>query len=287
MRHPAVCVSALARSLAVAATLAGLVAVAHSGRAQEPRPRTDHRPTTVSFELLPSNHMVLTASINGKEPGRYIFDVGSPVTLLSNEAAEAAGVIEAKAPRSFLFGTRGDASVKTFQVGELKAGDLPVIVMDHPALGALGKLLGKPIDGLVGYTFFARYKTTIDYQAKTITFQPVENEVRDLMKTLQAQLTGPKTARTRVLAPSGLWGLTVGEPKPEGVPITTVRDGSPAAEAGLKPGDLMTSLDGRWTTSVADVYAATAGVEPGKEAEVVLLRDGALRTLKVTPRIGF
>ena len=106
---------------------------------------------------------------------------------------------------------RGEAEVKKLEVGDLTAKDLPVIVFDHPALKALGDFFGRPLDGIIGFTFFARYKTTIDYQATQMTFEPVDFEVRNLMKDLPDRLAGPKVARSRVLAPGGLWGLSVGE----------------------------------------------------------------------------
>ncbi len=101
---------------------------------------------------------------------------------------------------------------------------------------------------------------------------------------------GPKVARTRILAPLGLWGLDVGEADggvaADGVPITAVLPGSPAAKAGFHVGDVLTTLDGRWTVSVADTYAAAADVEPGHEVQAVVLRDGEPRTLNVTPEPG-
>ena len=60
----------------------------------------------------------------------------------------------------------------------------------------------------------------------------------------------------------------------------------PPHRAGLKPGDVMTTLDGRWTASIADVFDAAADAEPGREAAVVILRDGKEMTLTVTPADG-
>src|SRR4051794_27888912 len=54
---------------------------------------------TVKFEMLPSNHMVVRARINGKGPYRLVFDLGAPITLLSNRAGEESGVVKADAPR--------------------------------------------------------------------------------------------------------------------------------------------------------------------------------------------
>jgi hypothetical protein len=245
-------------------------------------------PAVVPFETLASNHMVVEAKINGKGPFRLVFDLGAPITLLSNRAAEKAGVVGKNAPRSFLFSMRGEQQVKTLEVGDLTARDLPVIVLDHPALTALGGHFGRPLDGIIGFTFFARYRTTIDYQAHRMTFAPVDFEVRNLMKDLPGKLAGPKEAKLRVLAPGALFGLTVKEPADpdSGVPVVAVAAGSPAEAAGLKPGDALTELDGRWTTSVADAFAAAAGVRPGRAVEAVVRRDGKALTLSVTPADG-
>jgi hypothetical protein len=244
----------------------------------------------VPFEMLPTNHMVVRARINGEGPYRLIFDLGAPITLLSNRASEAAGVIKADAPRSFLLGMRGEAEIDKLQAGELTVTRLPVIIFDHPILKALGDLVGRRIDGIMGFTLFARYKTTIDYQAHQMTFEPVDYQVRDLLKDLPERMLGPKVVQHRVLAAAGLWGIHLGEPTggldAPGVPVAAVDDGSPAAAGGLHPGDVLTTLDGRWTASSADVFAAAADVAPGRAVEVVILRDGKEMTLTIIPADG-
>ena len=240
--------------------------------------------------MLPTNHMLVEARINGKGPYRLIFDLGAPITLLNNRASEAAGVIKDDAPRAFLFGMRGEAEIDKLQAGEMTVTKLPVIVFDHPILKALEDMVGRKIDGIMGFTLFARFKTTIDYQARQMTFEPVDYEVRDLLKSLPDRLMGPKVAKHRVLAPLGLWGIRLGAPTggidAPGVPIAAVVAGSPADKGGLKPGDVITTLDGRWTASIADVFAAAADAEPGRAADVVILRDGKEMTLSVTPAEG-
>jgi len=244
----------------------------------------------VPFEMLASNHMMVRAKINGKGPYRLIFDLGAPITLLSNRAAEGSGAVKKDAPKSFLFAMRGEATVETLEVGGLTARGLPVVVLDHPALKALGGFFGGPLDGIIGFTLFARYKTTIDYQAREMTFEPVDFKMRDLLKDLPDRLAGPKVARRRVLAPTGLLGLTLAEPDDPlaaaGVTVASVLAGSPAEAAGLKPGDVLTSLDGRWTTSVADTFAAAASARPGRAVAAVVVRAGNALTLSVVPTDG-
>ena len=87
---------------------------------------------------------------------------------------------------------RGEAEVAKLQVGDLTATKLPVIVFDHPALKILGEAFGHPVDGIIGFTFFARYRTTIDYQANQMTFEPIDFAIRDLLRELPDRLAGPK-----------------------------------------------------------------------------------------------
>jgi hypothetical protein len=283
--------TALTAVIALGSARAGL----GLGTGQEAAPaaaqaKAKARPAVVQFEMLPTNHMLVTARINGKGPYRLIFDLGAPITLLSNRASEAAGVVDADAPRAFLFGMRGEAEIAKLEAGDLTAAKLPVIVFDHPVLQALGDMLGRRIDGIMGFTLFARYKTTIDYQTRRMTFEPVDYEVRDLLKELPDRMLGPKVAKERVLAPRGVWGIRLGHPTggldAPGVPVAAVDDDSPARRGGLAPGDVITTLDGRWTASIADVFAAAADAEPGRPADVVILRDGKEMTLTVTPADG-
>lgn len=247
-------------------------------------------PARVAFSMLPSNHMLVRATLNGKGPYRLIFDLGAPITLLSNKAAEESGTVKNDAPRSFLFSMRGEAEVAEMKVGELTAEKLPVVVFDHPALKVLGQVLGQPVDGIIGFTFFARYKTTIDYQINEMTFEPVDFEVRDLMRDLPDRLAGPKVARRVVVSPVGLWGIRLGPAEgglsSPGTPVARVLDDSPAQAAGLQAGDVLTTIDGRWTTSPADVYEAAAAVAPGQSVAVGVLRDGEERVIPIRPADG-
>jgi PDZ domain/Aspartyl protease len=246
--------------------------------------------SVVRFEMLVTNHMLVEARINDKGPFHLIFDLGAPITLLNNRASEAAGVVKPGAPRSFLFGMRGEAVVDRLKVGRLNADKLPVIVLDHPVLKALEDVTGRPIDGIMGFTFFARFKTTIDYHAREMTFEPITYEVRDLLKELPDRLMRPKVAERLVLAPSGLWGLQIGVTTArltsQGVPIVKVLDGSPADMAGLKSGDLLCTVDGRWITSIEDVYHAAGKVKPSHKIDVLITRDGKEQTLSITPSDG-
>jgi hypothetical protein len=251
------------------------------------KPKDEKKAAVVPFDLLKTKHMTLDIKVNGKGPYRVIFDTGAPMSVLNNKLAKEAGLPAGGG----LFGGL-PVTVKTMEVGDLKAEKLQAIIMDHP----LVELMSKEKDigqlyGIVGFPFFARYKMTVDYQAKKITFVPNGFDPPDVMKELESaiegMLTGKQTAR--VLAPAAQWGLVAEKAKDDeeaGVTIKEVMAGSTAAEGGLKAGDRMLTLDGRWTDSVNDLYIAASFVKPGTAVKVVVSRGKKEMTLTVKPAAG-
>jgi len=71
-----------------------------------------------------------------------------------------------------------------------------------------------------------------------------------------------------------------------GVTIKNVIPDSSAAKAGLKTGDRLLTIDGRWTDSIADTYRAASYAKPGMAAPVVVKRDGKELKFSVTPANG-
>ena len=66
-----------------------------------------------------------------------------------------------------------------------------------------------------------------------------------------------------------------------GAVVTAVEPGSPAEEAGLRPGDLLTSVDGRTIAAMEDVRAAVDSRRPGDAVEVVFTRAGDEQRVRV------
>ena len=253
----------------------------------------DAPPASVPFELLQTKHIAVKIMVNGKGPYRVIFDTGAPVLLLNNKIAKESGVLDknAKPPLFSLFGAAGEAKIKTLEIGNLKATDVPTIVMDHPTLELISKLFG-PIEGIVGFPFFARYKMTLDYQARRLTFVPNGYDPPDVMKTIMdtvMAMAGDKPRPPKVLTPAAQWGVLLDKDDKdldEGVTIQEVLPGSAAAQAGLQAGDRLLSLDGRWTDSLADAYQAAGHIKPDSSAPVLVRRAGRDMELTVKPQSG-
>lgn len=66
-----------------------------------------------------------------------------------------------------------------------------------------------------------------------------------------------------------------------GALVADVERGSPAAKAGLQPGDVVTMLEGKPVRSPRDLARGVAGLRPGSRAEMTLWRHGAERSLRV------
>ena len=67
-----------------------------------------------------------------------------------------------------------------------------------------------------------------------------------------------------------------------GAQVAEVVQGSPAAEAGLEQGDVITALGEETIASTEDLVAAIAAREPGEAVSLEVERDGRTTSLKVT-----
>lgn len=240
----------------------------------------------VPMTTLATRHVVVLVKINGKGPFRLVLDTGSPITFINNRAAKKTGLLDAKAAQSpVMLGMRGQTSTKSFAVGAAKVVNFEVTILDHPVIELLSQVDG-PVDGIVGYTFFGHFRTTIDYAAGRVTFTPGKYQPKDIMGSMLTRLMqkGPQTV---VQAPAALWGLVVEKPDAEaGVRVAQVYKESAAEAAGLRVGDRILTIDGRWTDSLTETYEALSVVRPGQSAPLVFLRDGKKSEVTVKPSAG-
>ena len=82
------------------------------------------------------------------------------------------------------------------------------------------------------------------------------------------------------------FGLSKGDDKSlRGVIITGVLQSGPAAQAGMKPGDVVTAVAGQPVANVSELLARVAALKPGTPADFALRRGRQDVTLKVTPGV--
>jgi hypothetical protein len=123
--------------------------------------------TTVPFQLI-NNHIYVQASINGSKPLTFIVDTGGH-DILTPETAKKLGV---KTQGSQTAGGAGDkvaqsglARVESISVGAATLTRQTVTVLQFSNAAE-----GIDEQGMIGYEFFARFITRIDYGKHQITF---------------------------------------------------------------------------------------------------------------------
>lgn len=276
--------------------LLGLVGAAFADSKENAPPPDKNQTIVVPFELVPSGHFIVKVKIDGKGPYNLIFDTGAPMMLVSPAIAKDSGLankIKEKPPIA-LFGMMGFAKIDEFEVAGVKAKNVQTQIIDHPTVKLFSKeyepKYGK-IEGIVGFPFFSKFKMTVDYSKKEMTFTPSTFDPGDdntIMTRMMEKMMSTKP-EPKVVGASVLFGFEVGKDtkdETEGVEVKAVMPDTPAQKAGLKVGDRILTLGGRWTDSVGDLYSAASFAKPNKEIELGILRNGKNLKLKLTPVSG-
>jgi serine protease Do len=125
----------------------------------------------------------------------------------------------------------------------------------------------------------------------------------DMIKRVTAQLiTGGKVVRgylgvaAQEISPQMAQALNLpaGDSAKDGALVAAVSPGSPADHAGLKPGDVITGVNGSPVTNPGDLASDIANVDPNHDASITFLRNGqqqsisvAVTTMPANPDAGF
>ena len=113
-----------------------------------------------------------------------------------------------------------------------------------------------------------------------VGFAIPSNTVRTALESLLKQgriIRGYLGIQTRALQPDDTNAET------DGVPVAGVMPGSPAAQAGVQPGDVIRKFDGRDVRNFSALRTLVAQTQLNKQVELEIVRNG--KPLKVTTQI--
>ena len=200
-----------------------------------------HAPRDLAGASVPmtliENHPYVEAEVGipGRAPlrGRFLIDSGSSGALLIAPEVTARENLLTAFPRtltSFGRGVGGEGRSQVGRADSLSLGGLtfsrPLVAMPEPSAGrisALGSI------GNIGGQILRRCRVTFDYSNKRIHLEPAT----DFARPFEADMSGA--------------ALTRG---PDGTVVRWVSPSSPAAEAGLQVGDVVTHVDGVPTETI-------------------------------------
>ena len=106
----------------------------------------------------------------------------------------------------------------------------------------------------------------------------------DTVTSIAPQLIAKGTVTNSGRAALGVTVETVANSsgQPAGVGVVSVKPGGPAAQAGIRAGDVILAVNGQPTDSVAALQSVLATLKPGDQVRVRLSRDGSQRTVTST-----
>jgi putative serine protease PepD len=131
-------------------------------------------------------------------------------------------------------------------------------------------------DGQVVGINTAVARDTPNTAATNISFAISVGEALPVIEALRNQAGGEE--RTEAFLGVGLGDRTDGG---QGAVVTGVEPGTPAADVGIREGDLIVAVGDRVTDGSAGLIAAIRDMEPGDTAELTIVRDGERTTLEV------
>ena len=208
---------------------------------------------------------VVPMKIDGKYEGQFRLDVGSSSTVDLHTPFVKQNDLKAQAGKSVEatgggFGGTFTSTVvrmKKLEVGPYSWSE-PIISLSNATAGALAS---EDYAGNVGNHLLERFKVTLDYEKKIVYLEPGKRYAsRD-----QFSRSGAQLAR---------FGDTV--------KVAQVLEHSPADRAGLREGDVVTSIEGRAVTAWTQEELRALEEKPEtKELRVELLRDGKKKKLTV------
>ena len=204
-------------------------------------------------------------------PGRFRIDTGARDELTLNRPFVERNGLRASHPGGVEavdgWGVGGPSRAYVMRGRSLKLGPVEVTgVVTDAAIQAKGAFAGDDNQGNIGGGVLKRFVVTFDYGHQIMYLKPLAGPVADAGTYDRA----------------GMWFNRA----PEGFKLVDITAGGPAATAGLKPGDLITEVDGAPARELglADLRRRLRNEAPGTRLRLAVLRDGQPIRVEVTLR---
>ncbi len=190
--------------------------------------------------------------------GDWVMAMGNP---LGQGFSVSAGIVSAR--NRALSGTYDDYIQTDAAINRGNSGG-PLFNMDGEVVGVNTAILS-PNGGSIGIGFS---------MASNVVVRVVD-QLREFGETRRGWLG------VRIQDVTDDVAEAIGLEKASGALVTDVPEG-PAAEAGMLAGDVILSFDGMDVADTRDLVRRVGNAEVGKTVRMVVFRDGATQTLKVT-----
>jgi hypothetical protein len=235
----------------------------------------------VPFRLTDTKHIMVRVKLNGKGPFNMIVDTGAPAVFITKAVAKKAKAEPDK---------KDWVNFDSFELeGGLKIDKVRGRVEDLVQIDGMNSmgLAGVELHGVIGYQVLARFRIDYDLTRDKLVFEPLAFDPPALVPLDKGsagdiQSMGPLVKMMAAflgikpnfdLAPRGFTGIEY-ETKDEKVSIKAVLPGSPAEKAGLKAGDVVTSIKTVSIDSEKDLTRALAKAGVGTKWRFYITRGG-------------
>src|ERR1700728_359474 len=192
--------------------------------------------------------------------GEWVIAIGNPFSL---GGTVTAGIVSAR-NRDIASGPYDNYIQTDAAINRGNSGG-PLFNLDGEVIG-VNTLIISPTGGSIGIGFAVPSKTVASVVEQLRQF----GELRRGWLGVRIQQVTDEIAESLNIKPA------------RGALIAGVDDKGPAKPAGIEPGDVIVTFDGKEIKEPKDLSRAVADTAVGKEVEIVIIRKGAEQTLKVT-----
>jgi S1-C subfamily serine protease len=204
----------------------------------------------------------------------------APATFADSSALEVGDVAIAIGNPLGLRSSVTEGIVSAFRQGVSEGNGvaLPLMIQTSAAInpgnsgGALSDLEGR----VIGIPTLAATDPELGGSAPGIGFAIPSNLVKDIATQIIENGHVVNSHRAYL-------GVQIGDTSGSGVYIQTITAGGPAAKAGLKPGDVITSVNGHATPTVDDLTSVVSEIKPGTAVRLeIVTQSGKHGTVHLT-----